>query len=73
MSAVSVACTHHRSDVERSSKGGRGLASDSGLWANQDAGLYRVHIRFCGYGCYWFRFYSGSLLEKSPECRPSQK
>ena len=26
-----------------------------------------VHIRCCGYGGYWFRSYSGSLLEKSPK------
>ena len=23
----------------------------------------RVHIRYLGHGCYWFRFYSGSLLK----------
>ncbi len=27
----------------------------------------RVHIRCCGNGGYWFRSYSGSLLEKSPK------
>ena len=46
-------------------KCGRGLAPDGGLWADQDAGLDRVHIRFCGNGCYGFRFYSGSLLKSA--------
>ena len=27
----------------------------------------RVHIRYLGNGYLWFRFYSGSLLEKSPK------
>ncbi len=44
---------------------GRGLAPDGGLWAGQDVGLDRVHIRFCGHGCYGFRFYSGSLLKSA--------
>ncbi|AZE99967.1 Threonine synthase [Pseudomonas orientalis] len=47
------------------SKCGRGLAPDGGLRADQDAGLDRVHIRFCGNGCYGFRFYSGSLLKSA--------
>jgi hypothetical protein len=47
------------------SKCGRGLALDGGLWADQDVGLDRVHIRFCGHGCYGFRFYSGSLLKSA--------
>ncbi|AZE71591.1 hypothetical protein C4K00_1346 [Pseudomonas synxantha] len=25
----------------------------------------RVHIRYLGYGHYWFRFYSGSLLKRA--------
>ncbi|MDF2793410.1 MAG: hypothetical protein K0S85_1163 [Pseudomonas orientalis] len=32
------------------SKCGRGLAPDGGR-ADQDVGLDRVHIRFCGHGC----------------------
>ncbi len=44
---------------------GRGLAPDGGLWADQDVGSDRVHIRFCGNGCYGFRFYSGSLLKSA--------
>ncbi len=47
------------------SKCGRGLAPDGGLWADQDVGLDRVHIRFCGHGCYGFRSYSGSLLKSA--------
>ncbi|AZE92760.1 Threonine synthase [Pseudomonas orientalis] len=47
------------------SKCGRGLAPDGGLRADQDVGLDRVHIRFCGNGCYGFRFYSGSLLKSA--------
>ena len=46
---------------------GRGLAPDGGLTADQDVGSDRVHIRYLGNGHYWFRFYSGSLLEKSPK------
>ncbi|AZE98104.1 Threonine synthase [Pseudomonas orientalis] len=41
------------------------LAPDGGLRADQDVGLDRVHIRFCGNGCYGFRFYSGSLLKSA--------
>ena len=44
---------------------GGGLAPDGGLWADQDVGLDRVHIRFCGDGCLGFRFYSGSLLKSA--------
>ncbi|AZE90003.1 hypothetical protein C4J97_3305 [Pseudomonas orientalis] len=47
------------------SKCGRGLAPDGGLWADQDVGLDRVHIRFCGHGCYGFRPYGGSLLKSA--------
>ncbi|SDU39372.1 hypothetical protein SAMN04490197_5619 [Pseudomonas orientalis] len=47
------------------SKCGRGLAPDGGLRADQDVGSDRVHIRFCGHGCYGFRFYSGSLLKSA--------
>ncbi|CRM73643.1 hypothetical protein [Pseudomonas sp. 31 R 17] len=47
------------------SKCGRGLAPDDGLGAGRDVGLDRVHIRFCGNGCYGFRFYSGSLLKSA--------
>ncbi|AZE95803.1 Threonine synthase [Pseudomonas orientalis] len=46
-------------------KCGRGLAPDGGLRADQDAGLDRVHIRFCGNGCLGFRSYSGSLLKSA--------
>ncbi len=46
-------------------KCGRGLAPDGGLWADQDVGLDRVHIRCCGHGCYGFRSYSGSLLKSA--------
>ncbi len=48
------------------SKCGRGLAPDGGLWADQDAGLDRVHIRFCGNGDLGFRPDGGSLW-KSPK------
>ncbi len=47
------------------SKCGRGLAPDGGLWADQDVGSDRVHIRFCGHGCYGFRPYGGSLLKSA--------
>ncbi len=47
------------------SKCGRGLAPDGGLWADQDAGSDRVHIRCCGHGCYGFRPYGGSLLKSA--------
>ncbi|CRM31555.1 hypothetical protein [Pseudomonas sp. 28 E 9] len=52
------------------SKCGRGgatirLAPDGGLWADQDAGLDRVHIRCCGHGCCGFRPYGGSLLKSA--------
>ncbi|AZE91494.1 Threonine synthase [Pseudomonas orientalis] len=47
------------------SKCGRGLAPDGGLRVDQDVGSDRVHIRFCGHGCYGFRFYSGSLLKSA--------
>ncbi|CRM19043.1 hypothetical protein [Pseudomonas sp. 28 E 9] len=42
-----------------------GACPDGGLWAGRDVGLDRVHIRFCGNGCYGFRFYSGSLLKSA--------
>ncbi len=52
------------------SKCGRGgatirLAPDGGLGADQDAGLDRVHIRFCGHGFFGFRPYGGSLLKSA--------
>ncbi|AZE92206.1 Threonine synthase [Pseudomonas orientalis] len=47
------------------SKCGRGLAPDGGLRTDQDVGSDRVHIRFCGHGCYGFLFYSGSLLKSA--------
>ena len=47
------------------SKCGRGLAPDGGLWASQDVGLDRVHIRFCGNGCLGFRPDGGSLLKSA--------
>ncbi len=43
----------------------RGLAPDGGLGADQDIGSDRVHIRFCGHGCYGFRPYGGSLLKSA--------
>ncbi len=51
--------------IPHKSKCGRALAPDGGLGADQDAGLERVHICFCGNGCYGFRFYSGSLLKSA--------
>jgi hypothetical protein len=47
-------------------------------WSTVSTRLFRgswgcVQIHCCGHGGYWFRPYGGSLLEKSPECRPSQK
>ncbi len=45
---------------------GRGLAPDGGLRADQDVGLDRVHIHFCGNGCLGFRPDGGSLW-KSPK------
>ncbi|WP_230182979.1 hypothetical protein, partial [Pseudomonas carnis] len=54
----------------RPSNCGSWLACDGGLTAEA---VICVHIHFCGNGHLGFRFYSGSLLEKSPECRPSQK
>ncbi len=47
------------------SKCGRGLAPDGGLWADQDVGLDRVHICFCGNGHLGFRPYGGSLLKSA--------
>ncbi|CRN00129.1 hypothetical protein [Pseudomonas sp. 34 E 7] len=44
---------------------GRGLAPDGGLWADQDVGSDRVHIRFCGNGCLGFRPDGGSLLKSA--------
>jgi hypothetical protein len=47
------------------SKCGRGLAPDGGLWADQDVGSDRAHIRFCGHGCLGFRPDGGSLLKSA--------
>gem|GEM_PF-3316149 len=47
------------------SKCGRGLAPDGGLWADQDVGSDRVHIRFCGNGHLGFRPDGGSLLKSA--------
>ncbi len=52
------------------SKCGRGgatirLAPDGGLWADQDVGSDRVHIRFCGHGHLGFRPDGGSLLKSA--------
>ena len=41
----------------------RELAPAGGLRADEGAGSDRVHIRYLGNGCYWFRSYSGSLLK----------
>ncbi|MGY3023035.1 hypothetical protein ACVWXR_000870 [Pseudomonas lurida] len=46
---------------------GSGLACEGGLTADLDVGSDRVHIRYLGNGCYGFRPYGGSLLEKSPK------
>ncbi len=46
-------------------KCGRGLAPDGDLWADQDVGLDRVHIRFCGNGHLGFRPDGGSLLKSA--------
>ncbi len=46
-------------------KCGRGLAPDGGLRADQDVGLDRVHICFCGNGCLGFRPDGGSLLKSA--------
>jgi len=46
---------------------GSGLAREGGLTADLDVGSDRVHIRYLGNGCYGFRPYGGSLLEKSPK------
>ena len=43
------------------------LACDGGLTADLEVGSDRVHIRYLGNGCYGFRPYGGSLLEKSPK------
>ncbi len=44
---------------------GGGLAPDGGLRADQNVGLDRVHIRFCGNGCLGFRPDGGSLLKSA--------
>ena len=54
----------------------RGPTVGAGLPAKaawQSTQLDCVHIHSCGNGHLGFRSYSGSLLEKSPECRSSQK
>ncbi len=45
------------------SKCGRGLAPDGGLRADQDVGLDRVHIHFCGNGCLGFRPDGGPRIQ----------
>ena len=52
------------------SKCGRGgatirLAPDGGLWADQDVGSDRVHIRFCGHGHLGFRPDGVSILKSA--------
>ena len=45
------------------------VAIGMSLYTTLFSGAYWVcvHIRCWGYGGYWFRSYSGSLLEKSPK------